>query len=162
MNDIINHPKHYKLFPDMEAIEVIEAVLTPEEFAGYLKGNALKYRLRAGDKGPEEICIGKARWYQDRLVEHFDSWMPGWDAVEPAVVANVEAFNGDWPNESRRTVEDWDAGEARMDVIGQNGPTAEHYQEPKPCEYPGADGVLYPCEHCTGREHPGCAVQWNA
>lgn len=67
-NDEINSPSHYMLFPDMEAIDVIKAALTPEEFKGYLKGNALKYRLRAGDKGPAEKCIGKARWYQDRLM----------------------------------------------------------------------------------------------
>ena len=65
--DEVNHPKHYMLFPDMEAIDVIQAVLTPEEFRGYCRGNALKYRLRAGDKGPAEKCISKSRWYQNRL-----------------------------------------------------------------------------------------------
>lgn len=50
MNDEINSPAHYLLFPGMEAIDVIKASLTPEEFAGYLKGNALKYRLRAGGR----------------------------------------------------------------------------------------------------------------
>jgi len=67
-NDEINSPSHYMLFPDMEAIDVIRAVLTPEEFRGFCKCNALKYRLRAGDKGPAEKCIGKARWYQYRLM----------------------------------------------------------------------------------------------
>lgn len=66
-SDEINNPKHYQLFPDQEAIDVIRAALSPEEYRGYLKGNALKYRLRAGDKGPAEVCIGKSRWYQDRL-----------------------------------------------------------------------------------------------
>ena len=32
-----------------------------------LKGNALKYRLRAGDKGPAEKCLAKANWYQAAL-----------------------------------------------------------------------------------------------
>ncbi|RYJ63230.1 DUF3310 domain-containing protein [Pseudomonas songnenensis] len=67
MNDEINNPSHYMLFPDMEAIDVIKAALTPEEFAGYCKGNALKYRLRAGEKGPVEKCIAKACWYQNKL-----------------------------------------------------------------------------------------------
>ena len=66
-HDEINNPAHYQLFPDMEAIDVIRAALTPVEFAGYLKGNALKYRLRAGDKGPAEKCIAKANWYQNTL-----------------------------------------------------------------------------------------------
>lgn len=67
MSDEINSPAHYMLFPDMEAIEVIKASLSPDEFRGYLKGSALKYRLRAGDKGPAEKCIAKAHWYQNRL-----------------------------------------------------------------------------------------------
>lgn len=67
MTDEINSPSHYMLFPDMEAIDVIKAALTPEEFAGYCKGNALKYRLRAGDKGPAAQCIAKANWYQRKL-----------------------------------------------------------------------------------------------
>ncbi|MHA6476173.1 DUF3310 domain-containing protein [Stutzerimonas sp. KH-1] len=69
MTDEINSPSHYMLFPDMEAIDVIKAALTPEEFAGYCKGNALKYRLRAGEKGPVEKCIAKACWYQNKLRE---------------------------------------------------------------------------------------------
>lgn len=69
MSDEINSPSHYMLFPDMEAIDVIIAALTPEEFAGYCKGNALKYRLRAGEKGPVEKCIAKACWYQNKLRE---------------------------------------------------------------------------------------------
>jgi hypothetical protein len=67
VSDDINNPAHYQLFPDMQAIDVIKAALTPAEYVGYLKGNALKYRLRAGDKGPAEKCIAKAKWYQERL-----------------------------------------------------------------------------------------------
>ncbi|WP_405120726.1 DUF3310 domain-containing protein [Pseudomonas leptonychotis] len=67
MSDEINNPKHYQLFPSVEAIDVIKATLTPVEFLGYLKGNALKYRLRAGDKGPAAKCIAKAHWYQNYL-----------------------------------------------------------------------------------------------
>ena len=67
MTDEINSPSHYMLFPDMEAIDVIQKALTPDEFIGFCKGNALKYRLRAGDKGPAEKCIAKANWYQQKL-----------------------------------------------------------------------------------------------
>ena len=77
MTDEINSPSHYMLFPDMEAIDVIRAALTPEEFAGYCKGNALKYRLRAGEKGPVEKCIAKANWYQRKLrqvTQEADGW----------------------------------------------------------------------------------------
>lgn len=66
-SDPVNHPSHYQLFPGQEAIDVIEATLTPEEFAGYCKGNALKYRLRAGEKGDTQQDIDKSNWYRDRL-----------------------------------------------------------------------------------------------
>lgn len=69
MTDEINSPRHYMLFPDMESIDVIQKALTPDEFIGFCKGNALKYRLRAGDKGPAEKCIAKANWYQNKLRE---------------------------------------------------------------------------------------------
>ena len=69
MSDEINSPAHYMLFPDQEAIDVICAALSVEEFRGYLKGNVLKYRLRAGEKGPAERCIAKADWYRRALQE---------------------------------------------------------------------------------------------
>ena len=53
MNDAVHHPQHYTL-PGLtiESVNVIRAVLTPEEFKGWCKGNALKYSLRAGRKDP--------------------------------------------------------------------------------------------------------------
>jgi len=87
-NDEINSPSHYMLFPDMEAIDVIKAALTPEEFKGYLKGNALKYRLRAGDKGPAEKCIRKSRWYQDRLMSEVHG-----HACQPCADSYVDPFD---------------------------------------------------------------------
>lgn len=53
MNDAVHHPSHYNL-PGLtvESVDVIRAVLTPEEFKGWCKGNALKYSLRAGRKDP--------------------------------------------------------------------------------------------------------------
>lgn len=53
MNDAVHHPRHYTL-PGLtvESVDVIRAVLTPEEFKGWCKGNALKYSLRAGRKDP--------------------------------------------------------------------------------------------------------------
>ena len=53
LNDAVHHPQHYTL-PGLtiESVDVIRAVLTPEEFKGWCKGNALKYSLRAGRKDP--------------------------------------------------------------------------------------------------------------
>ena len=47
--DMVNSPPHYKI-GGIEAIDYIQAKLTPEEFRGYLKGNVLKYTSRAGYK----------------------------------------------------------------------------------------------------------------
>jgi len=68
-HDPINNPKHYSLYPEMEAIDVIRAVLTADELAGYCKGNSLKYRLRAGKKDAMEQDVGKAEWYERKLWE---------------------------------------------------------------------------------------------
>lgn len=68
-NDEVNHPQHYQLFPDMEAFDVIKRTLSPEELRGYLKGNILKYRLRAGKKGDAEKCVAKADWYSQQLFD---------------------------------------------------------------------------------------------
>ena len=40
MNDMVNSPKHYEFYPDMDAIEVIRRTLSYQEHIGYLKGNA--------------------------------------------------------------------------------------------------------------------------
>ena len=58
---------HYK---DM-AIQpwaVMESVLTREEFQGFLKGNIIKYSLRAGRKDGSDDA-GKAKHYMMKLKE---------------------------------------------------------------------------------------------
>lgn len=37
----------------VEPIELMQTILTPEEFKGFLKGNAIKYAFRAGRKAGE-------------------------------------------------------------------------------------------------------------
>ena len=66
-HDEVNNPKHYDLFPGHQSIDVIKDALTDEEWRGFLKGNVLKYRLRAGEKGPADKCLAKANWYSDKL-----------------------------------------------------------------------------------------------
>ena len=39
--DMVNSPSHYQL-DGLEAIDIIKASLTADEYLGYLKGNALK------------------------------------------------------------------------------------------------------------------------
>lgn len=46
----------------------MEAWMTPEQFVGFLRGNAIKYLARADDKGGLDD-IKKARHYIEKLVE---------------------------------------------------------------------------------------------
>ena len=53
MTDLVNQPPHYPQ-GEIECIDAIEAALTPEEFRGYCKGNALKYIWRERHQGAKE------------------------------------------------------------------------------------------------------------
>ena len=66
MNDTVNHPAHYTQ-GTIECIEAIKAALTPEEFRGFCKGNALKYIWRERHKGNSESLL-KAQWYMEKLL----------------------------------------------------------------------------------------------
>jgi hypothetical protein len=57
---------HYK---DMgiQPWAVMEAVLTHEEFIGFLKGNVIKYAMRQGKKDSDDA--NKARHYAVKLAE---------------------------------------------------------------------------------------------
>lgn len=63
----VDHPSHYggKDNP-YEVIKVLEAWLTPDEYIGFLKGNAIKYLARHRQKGGDED-LRKAEWYQREL-----------------------------------------------------------------------------------------------
>ena len=65
--DMVNHPAHYKV-GGIEAIDYIQAKLSKEEFAGYCRGNALKYLSRAGHKDDAAQEYRKAIWYIERLI----------------------------------------------------------------------------------------------
>lgn len=58
---------HYKDMP-IQPWHVMESVLTHEEFVGFLKGNIIKYSLRAGRKDGSDDA-GKARHYMQKLRE---------------------------------------------------------------------------------------------
>ena len=57
---------HYKDMP-VQPWAVMEAVLTPEEFVGFLKGNIIKYSMRQGRKDSDDA--GKAAHYLLKLRE---------------------------------------------------------------------------------------------
>ena len=64
--DMVNSPPHYKI-GGIEAIDYIQAKLSPEEFRGYLKGNVLKYTSRAGYKEDAGKDVDKMVWYALKL-----------------------------------------------------------------------------------------------
>lgn len=58
---------HYKSM-GVQPWKAMEAWMTPEQFAGFLRGNAIKYLARCDAKGGLDD-IKKARHYIDKLVE---------------------------------------------------------------------------------------------
>jgi hypothetical protein len=69
VNDPVN-PNHYKK-GEIEAIDAIKSMLTPEEWRGFLKGTAVAYLWRLGHKDAVEQDARKTRWYV--------SWLAGVD-----------------------------------------------------------------------------------
>ena len=68
--DYVNSPPHYNK-GGIECIDAIRAMLSSEEFIGYLRGNSLKYRWRFRYKNGIED-LEKAEWYEKRLKEELN------------------------------------------------------------------------------------------
>lgn len=68
--EMVNHPDHYGGAGNpYETIKVLKAWLSPEQYRGFLIGNALKYLSRAGKKDSELQDLEKAKWYLQRRIE---------------------------------------------------------------------------------------------
>jgi hypothetical protein len=66
----IHSPEHYNQ-GQIECIDSIEAMLSVEEYIGYLRGNSMKYRWRFRYKNGFED-LSKAQWYEGRLVKFME------------------------------------------------------------------------------------------
>lgn len=66
MTDAVLQPEHY-IQGSHECIDEIKAMLSPEEFKGFLKGNVIKYRYRANLKNGKED-LAKADNYAFYLI----------------------------------------------------------------------------------------------
>ena len=67
--DLIHRPPHYQSdTSDVECIDCIQAAMTPEQFKGYLRGNAMKYLWRYEQKGGVED-LRKCHWYVLALIK---------------------------------------------------------------------------------------------
>lgn len=56
----------------LQQIEIQQENLTPEQFIGFLRGNALKYLIRMGRKNSSREDAGKAAQYTAWLCEALD------------------------------------------------------------------------------------------
>lgn len=70
-DDDVNTPLHYTV-GGVEAIDVLRAKLTPEEFRGALKFNVLKYLMRANYKNSHDQDLLKAQFYLNKLCEEIE------------------------------------------------------------------------------------------
>ena len=70
VEDSVNSPAHYNN-GDIECIDAIEAMLTADEFIGYLRGNSLKYRWRFRYKNEPVQDMLKANWYEEKLLQFY-------------------------------------------------------------------------------------------
>ena len=73
MEDAIN-PSHYKVEGLPEAIDIMNHLMTPEQFEGFLWGNIMKYAYRFGRKGDKGETSGKIAWYANQL-KAVEDWM---------------------------------------------------------------------------------------
>ncbi len=65
--DTVNNPVHYNTGA-IECIDAMEAMLSKEEFIGYLRGNSFKYRWRMRHKGRAVQDLQKSQWYENKLL----------------------------------------------------------------------------------------------
>lgn len=71
IEDKVNKPNHYRMNikgTEIEVMDIIESILTPEEVRGYKKGNVLKYILREKLKNGLED-LKKCENYLKRLIQ---------------------------------------------------------------------------------------------
>lgn len=70
--DFVNHPPHYER-NGKQCIFEIKRLLTPEEYRGFLKGNAIKYIWRYPYKWDPPQDLNKAGWYVSKLIHDYPS-----------------------------------------------------------------------------------------
>lgn len=61
-NGLAIEQEHYKKSA-LQPIEIMQLIMSPEEFKGFLLGNVIKYRMRCKFKGQEESDKNKAKQY---------------------------------------------------------------------------------------------------
>jgi len=67
-NDIQINGDHYKKLGDFQPWDVLRHWLTPEEYRGWMKGNAIVYLARERQKGGD-VDIAKASHHLTKMLE---------------------------------------------------------------------------------------------
>lgn len=98
--DPIQRPKHY-IRNGMEAIDVIEAFASNN----YHRGNALKYLLRADQKGAVAEDLKKAVWFIQRELAQVEHHSPGYS---PGYVGSVQELGDALKEKARKARHDAD------------------------------------------------------
>lgn len=67
IEDSAINPAHYQVEGIPEAIDIMDHLMTSEQFEGFLWGNIMKYAYRYGRKGDKAETAGKIAWYANQL-----------------------------------------------------------------------------------------------
>jgi hypothetical protein len=67
IEDSAINPAHYQVEGLPEAIDIMNHLMTSEQFEGFLWGNIMKYAYRFGRKGDKGETAGKIAWYANQL-----------------------------------------------------------------------------------------------
>lgn len=62
-------PVNHYMAGGIEVIDILKAKMSPEEYRGFLRGNALKYLFRYNHKGTPAEDLHKAQTYLGWLIE---------------------------------------------------------------------------------------------
>jgi hypothetical protein len=62
-------PVNHYMAGGLEVIDILKAKLSPDEYRGFLRGNALKYLFRFDHKGTPGADLHKAKIYLDWLIK---------------------------------------------------------------------------------------------
>lgn len=128
MSDQVNHPAHYGGDTAYETIKVLKAWLSPEEYAGFLRGNVIKYLSRAGKKAAASQDYEKAAWYQTELIKL---------GVPTGAKPNVARPKSEYDHDTHGRVWWWVAGSNAAPYCGSFPPDqATHWT---PIEWPDFD-----------------------
>ena len=86
-----NNNKHYKDCL-VEPFYLMTNVLTVEEFIGFLKGNAIKYAMRAPFKGESEKDLEKYKYYSS-LLQYVLNWKKSVEANPELTISLKEMLD---------------------------------------------------------------------